>query len=496
MLRRSGKPRAEWISTQRALRQKQVALERELGTSILSKLANIVMESSEDGENLQHFAQKQWTHQRNDLLVHQRIFIKDVHDVQQAIQRLKSLMTTQGMNRPPNFIEILEQRLSETEQSLMTMKQRQKQTADTLFSDYKRLHDEVMGWEDRIEQWSSHERQKSAKQEATRRWRQNHVENPQLVPEVIAHQQFLARRGPTGGWDETAHETFLRLRQRLGHKRRVFLDTVSAQTGMAPSSVQEHEDWFIQLQAMNEERRRAISQWRERKAKQDQSSFYDSSAEQNQWLDEETTKQKRTDKVKTSTTVLDQRRLEQKAAVDAWRKEKQMEQQRLEQERQRQEELMERKRAKEELKRQEQKSLVTEFQQVKQQLNQLRFQEEQEQLELERKSRAVDLKQLRDRSEAEIQEWLSKKQALEEQRQRAKLKQEERIAKIKSNVHVHVDKDPERLLKPTVTAQCRVAKEKGATGGKVGEFFRPGGGHVGVRALPPPRQVPSWRRGL
>lgn len=271
-----------------------------------------------------------------------------------------------------------------------------------------------------------------------------------------------------------------------------------SQTGICPEVIAKHEVWYVQLQALNSERKRALEQWKNQKMKQSAFSSHFYSVQQvNEEDQNETLKSKQGANFDTvRDRKLEEKRLKQKEALAQWLHEKKIHKQIEREKMERNEVRMERRKAQEEMKRMETKKLVEEFKRVREELEMMEIIQEQERLQAEKHAH-VDLKALRLKSEAEIEAIKKKRLEAEKEQAEREALQMRRITKLKEPIvkRIQSTSSRERILQPTVSLKFKRLKD---TTGTVDRFFQPGRGSLGLRALPPVRILhqPSWRQGI
>eukprot|EP01028_Stygiella_incarcerata_P013604 TRINITY_DN82839_c0_g1_i2.p1 TRINITY_DN82839_c0_g1~~TRINITY_DN82839_c0_g1_i2.p1 ORF type:complete len:479 (+),score=179.34 TRINITY_DN82839_c0_g1_i2:118-1554(+) len=88
-----------------------------------------------------------------------------------------------------------------------------------------------------------------------------------LAPEVIAYEEYLAKHGPTGGWDERDHALYLRRLTQFGPKReKECLEKIQNDLpNYDAEEILSHHLWNEGLQYHDRARRRAIEAWRQRR---------------------------------------------------------------------------------------------------------------------------------------------------------------------------------------------------------------------------------------
>jgi hypothetical protein len=88
-----------------------------------------------------------------------------------------------------------------------------------------------------------------------------------LAPEVVAYEEYIAKHGPTGGWDERDHALYLRRLTQYGPRReKECLERI--QNDLAQYDAEEilsHHLWNEGLQSHDNARRRAIEAWRQQR---------------------------------------------------------------------------------------------------------------------------------------------------------------------------------------------------------------------------------------
>ncbi|KAF4110441.1 hypothetical protein G5714_009693 [Onychostoma macrolepis] len=380
----------------------------------------------------------------------------DVMKVEQQLQKLKNDVfrfqeQLMDVKPSPDVIDKLRETMTDIENSISAFKDTQHQSFEELLKDERSVWQEICAFERKMDSWSL-----SVRAEACPRRSEKPCDWRSVPEEVTALQTFLQQTGGrAGGWDEFDHRSFLKVwtkhRGKPSYRReaRLYLPEKTEE------EVKRHEEWFLELRRLQDDKREAICRWRACKRREREQQREQRDGDEEPQEDEE---------------EQEEQRREASERLEAWRR---CRTQQREQERQQQlrDQILQTRRAKEERRRQlELKLLVeTHLQQKKEQEEQRLLEEEaQEQQERQERQRqaAQGIRRFQQR------EKQSKEQEQSE-RQRA-------LDKLKEKVAVHIGRDPSRLWRLTEAWQER-SKETGPSGtGPVFQIFH--------------RAVPAWRQ--
>eukprot|EP00878_Enallax_costatus_P044475 GHUV01053116.1.p1 GENE.GHUV01053116.1~~GHUV01053116.1.p1 ORF type:complete len:497 (+),score=185.11 GHUV01053116.1:231-1721(+) len=313
-----------------------------------------------------------------------------------------------------------------------------------------------------------------------------------LLPEVAAYDNFLAKHGPTGGWHPDDHNTFMSV---LRSNRGDYSAAVPAAADALPMHTRQailaHCRWHADFMELDMRRRVALVNWRAAKDAQKLAMQAEAAALQ----DISTQVQQAThDQLEKEVRQVQKQRVEQ------WRQQRQQQAQqeavRLQQERERQLQELEQKRAA-----------------LKQRLEVMRSEKQQQAAASAAPSKepsATSARPLSRESSQKQQELLQRLQrrnsaTFERRQQLMTAKEEKQAARDRAQQQllaeietVNVDRDPNRLLAATASAASRRASKDEADGAVAAEksilarASMPSGFvlHIGHKA------VPAWASGM
>lgn len=145
-----------------------------------------------------------------------RIFHNDFVQIHTSLRQLQALLHCPSFERPSNFVEQLEKHLMETEHFILSMKKRSKEEREKIIEAVRTLDVEVDSYYAKIQTWPELDRQlaqhQKTKSRVSHQWKQ---QDSYVLPEVLAYQDFITRYGPTGGWEEAQHITFVSVWNKL-----------------------------------------------------------------------------------------------------------------------------------------------------------------------------------------------------------------------------------------------------------------------------------------
>uniref|UniRef100_A0A673HU26 Coiled-coil domain containing 112 n=1 Tax=Sinocyclocheilus rhinocerous TaxID=307959 RepID=A0A673HU26_9TELE len=371
-----------------------------------------------------------------------------VMKVQQQLQKLKTGVfrfqeQLMDVKPSPDVIEKLRETMSDIENSINAFKDTQHQSFEELLKDERSVWQEICAFERKMDSWCVPVRADGGppRSEKPCDWRS-------LPAEVTALQTFLQQTGGRdGGWDEFDHRSFLKVwtkhrgRPSYRHEAGLYLP------GKTEEEVKRHEDWFLELRRLQEDKREAICKWRACKQRERELQREQRDADEEPQEDEEQEEQRR----------------DASERLEVWRRRRT--QQRDEERQQRlRDQILQTRRAKEERRRQlELKLLVEAHLQQKKEQEELRVLEEeaQEQAETQERQRqaAEGIRRFQQRDSRRLEEKLQEKQSKEQQQS----ERQRTLDKLKDKVEVHIGRDPSRLWRLTKVWQERT-KEIGPSG--------------------------------
>ncbi|KAJ8304845.1 hypothetical protein KUTeg_018428 [Tegillarca granosa] len=252
-----------------------------------------------------------------------------------------------------------------------------------------------------------------------------------LPPEVAAYEKFLEQTGGLrGGWDEYDHQTFLKFRQRYQGRQIFLTHLLPAIPTKTEEEINDHEEWYQEYLFLNDRKKDSIKKWRKKKEEEkDDMMSHVGQEEEEEKEDAKLLKYKEQIEMEKRErfSQLNAYKMEVKARVEEHKQRRLQEQELIRQE----EELWER-----------------------------------EQKERQRQLSARELVKFRERDQKIVQKKIIKAKTKEEELK----EKEKRLERLKGQVsfklfqvEVEVERDPNRLLKPTAGWKQRT-KEIGPSG--------------------------------
>ncbi|KAJ3052709.1 hypothetical protein HK097_005834 [Rhizophlyctis rosea] len=385
------------------------------------------------------------------------------------------------------YIDTLKRLMETIESDMIVFKQSQRDQYDQLLQEEKKLMQEIATMEEHVAGWehqSAHENNlyEPVSDQPTAIKKRGSVDpQSQLLPEVVAFQDYLARHGGhSGGWDDLMHNSFVKLRQKhKANSATFFSNIVSAISGVTLEEATAHERWYRGYCKLRDARKAAIERWKKRKA-----ALLAKQAELLERKAEKTEKGQEVNKEE-ETRLREEKKKEIERWKDAQKQKAEKAQRTAQEEAQRQKEAQKRWKQDHE----KVKHKVTEYVQRRSHEQALLKQVEQEAKRIREAARCEvgeeDLKRLAQRNE-ELS--MKKRQLMEAKAQEEEMKQR-RIEKLRASVEsmITVDRDPDRVLRPTEAMKKKVQAPKDVAEIVKGKFRPP---------MIPKRHVPNWRQGV
>ncbi|XP_076443342.1 coiled-coil domain-containing protein 112-like [Babylonia areolata] len=444
------------------------AMERERATHIFSKRSDF----RKDFSTLEEMNTK-LTEERKEEQERMKLNLSKTGHLVKRFQRELT-----NIKPSPEFVERLKLIMEEIEGAINSFKEEQKQKYEELLRGERTLGQDLQALERKFETWTQ-----TANDSAIVTHRSASTQRPlstardvtkDLPPEVAAFEKFLQQTGGhRGGWDEYDHGTFLRFRSRY-KGRIVFLDHLK---GAIPTKteeeIREHETWYQEYLFLNEQKKDGIKIWRERREEEKEDLL--TKAQTAEEEEEEEAERKRRIQTK-----IDEEKRERFSQLNSWKVQKELEKA-MKEEKKLREELSKAKKLEEEKKRQtEIRAQVEEFRRQKEEEDQFIQQQmelrKRQEAEHRRQESAREIVRFRTRDLQKVHEKLSKEMEKENQ-----LKEKEKqLERLKNKVQVNVDRDPTRLLQPTAGWKSRLKDTSSSGGGQVLHM--------------PHRAVPNWRK--
>ena len=458
--------KSEYVKELRQLRIQEQNFEKEKQTHLYTKHGSLHAEmadlqSQEQKARMQLNAEKlklkqQLNKIKNMVKKFQRE-LKDVKPTDEFIQRLRIIM-------------------EDIEEHMSSFKENQKEQYDELMREERLTTQEVDTLNKKFDMWATLGPVKiasSTKGKKTENLASQRDITKDLPPQVAAFERFQAQNGGVrGGWDEYDHGTFLKYRNRHKAKLTTFVRELLAYLPTrTEEEIRQHEFWYQQYLDLNEEKKEAIQRWKDKRDIEKESMLRKAADADS---DEENEKKKQQLK-----EILEQERLENKARLNKWKVEKELE--RAEEEERKLRQQIEKSRKEEEDRRihEEQRVKVEEYRRQRAEEKEQRDYMKSLQAQLEKEKRLIATNEVQKLQERDLNQ-VKKKVAKNKAKQESEKERQTRLqAKIKAHNEAHIRRDPSRLLQSTAGTRHR-QMDRERSGGQI--FHTQ------------PRAVPSWRQ--
>ncbi|XP_039401564.1 coiled-coil domain-containing protein 112 isoform X5 [Mauremys reevesii] len=396
-----------------------------------------------------------------------------IHNNVKRLQRqLKDVKPT------PEFVEKLREMMEEAENAINGFKEEQRLIYEELMKEEKTATNELSALQKKIDTWalgsSAIERvfRLPSGKVPVDKTLQNH-----LPEEVVEFERFLQQTGGRqGGWDDYDHQHFLKVWTKHKGKPSYIEEALEYLSGRKKEDIQQHETWYQEFLILEERKKESIEKWKMKK-QQEKQKILKQKQKSEKMLKTENLQQEAAQKQKA-----EKERKKQQAAVEAWKRHKEIEFAMKQASRLKEEEEREKKQQKERQRQFQLKLLLEKYTRQKEEQEALQRLEKGKREEAEREKRkriaAEEISKFQERDLHKLEVKILEKQAKEEE----KIEKEKRLAKLREKVEVHVTRDPSRLYKPTKGWEERT-KEIGPT--DVQPLL-----HI------PHRAIPTWRQGL
>ena len=421
-----------------------------------------------------------------------------------SVRKFKESVARSKQRLPPSpaILDDLRAKMVDIESSVSAFKEKQKSIYDDLNRHELQCVNEIASLEKKMVAWEQQQQHKplsarsagGAGAAALRLFPASGDAVGDLPPAVVAFEKFQQQTGGAcGGWNEEDHSIFLRIRQKHRGKSPAFIE--EALPLLAPRSeedLQNHDEWFNEYERMLAAKKSAIGEWRREKLvkqKEESSSYRET---------EEGEKEKRRQTEAASRERDEKEKAKKEADVAAWKRAKEEEKVRelneklaCEQEAKRKEEADAIRKAKLKLKAEE---FAREREEAKRVVREEEARKDRMERERKRKTAAEEILKFQERDQMTVaQRIVFNQRRVEEEMEKVK-----RLEKMKENVAVKVERDPDRLVRPTKgMEQRKKAKEQEEEEGKLRSVkgMREGAASFNVRQIPH-RATPSWRAGI
>uniref|UniRef100_A0A8D2CSF1 Coiled-coil domain containing 112 n=1 Tax=Sciurus vulgaris TaxID=55149 RepID=A0A8D2CSF1_SCIVU len=375
----------------------------------------------------------------------------------------------------PDFVEKLREMMEEIENAINTFKEEQRLIYEELIKEEKTTNNELNAISRKIDIWALG----NSETEKAFRAISSKVPIDKVIPsslpeEVVDFEKFLQQTGGRqGGWDDYDHQNFVKVRNKHKGKPAFVEEVLEYLPGRTQDEVQQHEKWYQKFLAL-EERKKEVIIMAVIHSKKEKIFKLKEKADNIPLLFH--------NKLEDNQKQKEEQRKRQKLAVEAWKKQKNIEMSMKYASQLKEEEEKEKKQQKERQRQFKLKLLLETYtQQKKEQEEFLKLEKEiREKAEKaeKRKTAADEISRFQERDLHKLELKILDRQAKEEE----KAEKQRRVAKLKEKVENNVSRDPSRLYKPTKGWKERIKKTEPTGSGPLL--------HI------PHRAIPTWRQGI
>ncbi|KAG8516757.1 Coiled-coil domain-containing protein 112, partial [Galemys pyrenaicus] len=352
----------------------------------------------------------------------------------------------------PDFVEKLREMMEEIENAINTFKEEQRLIYEELTKEEKTTNNELNAISRKIDTWvlGNSEAEKAFRTMSSK-VPIDKVITSTLPEEVVDFEKFLQQTGGRqGGWDDYDHQNFVKVRNKHKGKPTFVGEVLEHLPGRTQDEVQQHEKWYQKFLALEERKKESIQNWKTKKHQKKEEILKLKEKTNNIFVlynkQEDSQKQK------------EEQRKKQKLAVEAWKKQKNIEMSMKYASQLKEEEEKEKKQQKERQRQFKLKLLLESYtQQKREQEEFLRLEKEmREKTEKaeKRKTAADEISRFQERDSHKLELKILDRQSKEDE----KAEKQRRLAKLKEKVENNVSRDPSRLYKPTKGWEERTRK--------------------------------------
>lgn len=405
---------------------------------------------------------------------------KEKVQIEEHLNKISSKITKfsrekEETKKSPVYIEKLKVLMEEIEENIMQFKEKQKMVYEDLMVDSKTLTNEMEAFENKLNSWQQQVAPTTKLRTATAKINKkgNKNEQPKEVEEFERFLKFTG--GHQGGWDDIDHQAFLKLNKQHKNNEQLVEACLRDLPTQGREDIKQHLDWYEEYCILRERKREAIKAWKNLKENEREDKLRN--------VEVDSTKEEI--KKKRREALLEKERNDRLMALKAYKEEKQCEDEKQSHQKAvQEEEANERKKMNRIM--QQQKQL-----EMKMQVEEYKMKKKEEDEILQQARIMKELQQQQEVSEEERNrikqrnaKLLTSKQEQKQLKERKEEEKERRLERIKRQVEVNVERDPNRLYKLTAGWQHRkddISKSNSVV--------------TGSRMMPQ-RAVPSWRQGL
>lgn len=403
-----------------------------------------------------------------------------------TLKQFKSyIQTRKNPQGKPLKLEEIKSKMTEIESSISTFKTKQKTVYDDLLRHEMQCANEIASLERKMTAWET----KRTAPASARSARPEVIEDDEnKPPALIAFDKFLQLNGgPTGGWIDEDHAIFLRVRGKHKGKSSWMSEALPLLAPKSAEDLEPHETWFKEFSTLLKAKKEAIRGWKQQKVsqrKEESATYQKVEAE-----DEEERLRRQQERRKQE----EKERGQKDAEIAAWKVKKEL--QRIEDEEKKIKEELEKKKREEaeNIRKAEVKLKAAKFARAKELARMAADAAEaakvKEEMAIRRKIASEEIR-FQERDQMTVaQRLVFNAMKVEEAKER-----DRRLEKIKENVAVKADRDPDRLTRPTKGAELRAKATEAdrdlrqQDGGRNDACFN-------IRQVQS-RGTPSWRAGI
>ncbi|KAM6036229.1 coiled-coil domain-containing protein 112 [Theristicus caerulescens] len=402
--------------------------------------------------------------------------LQQLSKIQNNVKRLQQQL--KDVKPTPEFVDKLKEMMEEVENAINAFKEEQRQIYEQLLKEEKTAINDLSVFERKVELWAlgSSTTEKVLKLPSARVSVDKTLEN-HLPEEVVEFERFLQRTGGRqGGWDDYDHKNFLKVWTK--HKGRLsYMDeALEYLCGRTKEDIEQHDKWYQEFLILHKRKKESIKKWKEKQQQEKEGNLKEKKKSEKmlreEWLQREEAQKQNAE----------EERKRQKAAIEAWKKQKaiafameQASQLKVEEEK-------EKKQQKEHQRQCHMKLLLERYTLPKKEKEELEKLEKEKREEAEKEERkriaAQEITKFQEHDVRKVELRILQKQAKEIEKQ----EKEKRLAKLREKVEIHVTRDRPRLHRPT-RGWAEHAKERAPTASE--PLLRI-----------PHRAVPPWRQGF
>ncbi|CAF2039949.1 unnamed protein product [Rotaria magnacalcarata] len=361
---------------------------------------------------------------------------QNVRSFSKDVRHLKPDLTM--VNKIRNSIE-------EIEQAIYASKEASRLKYEELIAEERLLSNEVQSLNEKIELWS---KQRPGQQRSesvpppSASARKIDASNSNLLPEIIEYDRFLLEQGgTTGNWDEYDHGTFLRIRNKYKGDDKFIDESIGYLPTKTRDAILEHENWYRQFLSISNKRRLALKKWRDERNHAKETILQEAEQTHNTI--------KEIDDAIQRTQAKEQERLrtEKAALLAAWKQERDLKKQQIDEEKERIEMKKQQEEAKKIAEKEDQRKLVEQIRREREETERREEEQEAKQRRLEQEIRkrtaTVAIRKFRERDMSNLEDKIERDR-LQKQEEEARLRRLEA-----SKYQVSLDYDPHHLYEPT-----------------------------------------------